>query len=69
MRDKGGVLPYLINYNNCINPGLVPSDLPTLSAVEQMLIARAYMHVEVKRYRGHQYYYSGRIYRILCKLR
>ena len=39
--------------------GLVPPDLPDLSAVKQMLIARAHMHMEVKRYRGHQYHYSG----------
>src|SRR5437667_4500286 len=37
-----------------------PSHLrPGLSQAEEMLIARAHVHVEAKRVRGHQYQYTG----------
>ena len=39
--------------------GAVPAHLPILTQTEEMLIARAHVHVQVRRTRGHQYKYSG----------
>jgi hypothetical protein len=58
-RDKEGKQPYLISDDNEMDPGDVPAYLPKLSQAEEMLIARAHVHVEVKRVRGHQYQYTG----------
>jgi hypothetical protein len=45
---------------NNMDPGSVPSHLPELTKVEEIVIARA-QHVQmlVKRVRGHQYQYTG----------
>jgi hypothetical protein len=42
-----------------MDPGVVPSHLPELSQVEEMVIARAHVQMLVKRVRGHQYHYTG----------
>jgi hypothetical protein len=42
-----------------MDPGEVPSWLPILTQMEEMLIARVHVHLLVKRFRGHQYQYSG----------
>ena len=39
--------------------GAIPAHLPILTQTEEMLIARAHVHVQVRRIRGHQYKYSG----------
>jgi hypothetical protein len=44
---------------NEIDLGEVPLYLPQLSQLEEMVIARAHVQMLVKRYRGHQYHYSG----------
>lgn len=51
--------PYLMSNDNDMDPGEVPPHLPKLSQVQEMLIARAHVHVEAKRIRGHQYQYTG----------
>lgn len=39
--------------------GMVPDFLPPLTQMEESVIARAHIHMQIKRYRGHQYKYSG----------
>lgn len=60
-RDSRGQLrtPYLMSAENNMDPGTVPSDLPELTQVEEMVIARAHVQMMVKRVRGHQYQYTG----------
>ncbi|KAJ3459135.1 hypothetical protein MRS44_015208 [Fusarium solani] len=41
--------------DNNLDPGEVPEDLPELTQVEEMLIARVHVHVQVMTYRGQQY--------------
>jgi hypothetical protein len=48
-----------MSVENNIDPGVVPSYLPELSQVEEMVIARAHVQMLVKRVRGHQYQYTG----------
>lgn len=52
---------YLMSALNCMDPGDVPSCLPRLTQVEEMLIARAHVHVQVRTVRGLQYKYSGHV--------
>jgi hypothetical protein len=56
---KQPVTPFLMSAENHIDPGVVPSYLLELSQVEEMVIARAYVQMLVKRVRGHQYQYTG----------
>ena len=44
---------------NDLDLGPTPAHLPALSEVEEMLIARAHVHVQVRQIRGQQYQYSG----------
>ena len=56
---KQPVTPFLMSADNHIDPGIVPSHLPELTQVEEMVIARAHVQMLVKRVRGHQYHYTG----------
>lgn len=56
---KRPVTPFLMSADNHMDPGIVPSHLPELSQVEEMVIARAHVQMLVKRVRGHQYQYTG----------
>lgn len=56
---KRPVTPFLMSAENNMDPGVVPSHLPELSQVEEMVIARAHVQMLVKRVRGHQYHYTG----------
>ena len=58
-RDKDDKQPYLMIDDNEMDPGGVSPHLPKLSQVEEILIARAHVHVEAKRIRGHHYQYMG----------
>jgi hypothetical protein len=60
-RDSRGQLltPHLMSAENNMDPGTVPSNLPELTQVEEMVIARAHVQMMVKRVRGHQYQYTG----------
>jgi hypothetical protein len=42
-----------------LNLGAVPDHLPELNDVEEMFIARAHVHVQVRQIRDQQYQYSG----------
>lgn len=42
-----------------MDPGELPAVLFKLSQMEELLIARVHMHVQVKRVRGYQYQYTG----------
>jgi ATP-dependent DNA helicase PIF1 len=45
--------------DNNLDLGAVPDHLPELNDVEEMLIARAHVHVQVRQIRGQQYQYAG----------
>jgi hypothetical protein len=55
---KDPALPSLFGESNELNPGPVPSSLPILTAVEELLIARVYVYVRV---RGRQYRYTRHV--------
>lgn len=45
--------------------GLVPSSLPELTSVEEMLIARVHVFIEVRQVRGQQFKYKGHVVNFL----
>jgi len=49
---KDLTLPSLFSKSNKLNPGPVPSFLPILTTVEELLIARIYVHLQVVYIRG-----------------
>ena len=49
---KDLTLPPLFSKSNKLNLGPVPSFLPILTAVEELLIARVYVYLQVVRIRG-----------------
>ena len=49
---KDPALPSLFSEGNELNPGPVPGFLFILTAVEKLLIARIYIHLQVVRVRG-----------------
>ena len=49
---KDLTLPPLFSKSNRLNLGPIPSFLPILTAVEEFLIARVYIHPQVVRVRG-----------------
>ncbi|KID81448.1 ATP-dependent DNA helicase PIF1 [Metarhizium guizhouense ARSEF 977] len=59
LRDKGNKTPFLMSAENEMDPGELPTHLPELTQVEEMIIARCHIQMVVYRYRGHQYHYSG----------
>ncbi len=60
LRDKGNKTPFLMSAENEMDPGELPTHLPELSQVEEMVIAQSqYVQMMVYRYRGHQYHYTG----------
>ena len=59
---KDSTLPSLFSESNGLNLGPIPGFLPILTAVEELLIARVYIHLQVVRIRGQQYRYTGYIY-------
>jgi hypothetical protein len=56
---KDLTLPPLFSKSNGLNPGPIPSFLPILTAVEELLIARVYVYLQVVRIRGQQHRYTG----------
>jgi len=58
---KNPALPPLFGESNGLNPGPVPGFLPILTAVEELLIARVYVHLQVVRVRGQQHRYTGHV--------
>jgi hypothetical protein len=53
--------PFLMSVENLMDPGGVPPNLPELTQVEEMLIAKVHVMVEVHQIRGQQYRYSGHV--------
>ena len=47
--------PFLFSDANNMDPGTMPEHLPTLTEVEEMIIARVHVHLQVARVRGQQY--------------
>jgi ATP-dependent DNA helicase PIF1 len=58
---KDPTLPPLFGESNGLDPGPVPGFLPILTAVEELLIARVYVHLQVVRVRGQQHRYTGHV--------
>ena len=44
--------PFLFSDTNNMDPGTIPEYLPTLTEVEEMMIAYIYVHLQVARVRG-----------------
>src|SRR3984957_8416936 len=59
LKDKGGQTLYFFSADNEMDPGIVPAHLPALTQIEEMVIARSHVQMMIKRYRGHQYHYTG----------
>jgi len=49
---KDPTLPPLFSKSNGLNLGPIPGFLPILTTVEELLIARVYIHLQVMRVRG-----------------
>ena len=47
--------PFLFGDANNMDPGAMPEHLPTLTEVEEMIIAYVHVHLQVARVRGQQY--------------
>ncbi|KAM6482487.1 hypothetical protein HDV62DRAFT_397316 [Trichoderma sp. SZMC 28011] len=52
---------FLYSSEHALDIGEVPGHLPALSQVEEMLIVRFHVHVQIFQHRGQQYKYSGRL--------
>ncbi|CZR49932.1 uncharacterized protein FPRO_16137 [Fusarium proliferatum ET1] len=57
--------PYFWSRDNNLDPGDIPLELPELTQVEEMLISRVHVHVQVVAYRGQQYKYKGHVVNFL----
>lgn len=55
-----GFVPLFGNAND-LDPGPMPPSLPTLTPIEEMLLARVHCFMEVRQHRGMQYKYRGHI--------
>jgi hypothetical protein len=53
--------PFFMSAGNLMDPGGVPPNMPKLTQVEEMLIAKVHVMVEVHQIRGQQYRYSGHV--------
>ena len=49
---KNLTIPLLFSKSNGLNLGPIPGFLPILTAVEELLITRVYIHLQVVRVRG-----------------
>ena len=59
---KDLTLPPLFGESNGFDLGPIPSFLPILTAVEELLIARVYIYLQVMCVRGQQYRYTSHVY-------
>lgn len=53
--------PFFYSDANLLDPGLLPLGLPKLSSIEEMLISRVHVMVEIRQHRGQQFHYSGHV--------
>lgn len=51
--------PFLMSKENHIDPGVIPNCLSNLTQREEVVVAKAHCHMITKRFRGHQYHYTG----------
>ena len=58
---KDPTLPSLFSKSNGFNLGPIPGFLPILTAVEELLIARVYIYLQVIYIRGQQYHYTSHV--------
>jgi len=58
---KDPTLPSLFDKSNRLDLGPIPGFLLILTAVEELLIARVYIYLQVVRVRGQQHRYTGHI--------
>ena len=56
---KDLTLPPLFSNSNRLNPGPIPGFLPILTAVEELLITRVYVYLQVVRVRSQQHRYTS----------
>ena len=56
---KDPTLPPLFSKSNRLNLGPIPGFLPILTTVEELLITRIYIHLQVIYVRGQQHYYTS----------
>ena len=49
----------LYSKSNNADVGSLPHNLPSSSEIEEILIARAHVHVQVRQIKGQQFFYSG----------
>ncbi|KID95690.1 ATP-dependent DNA helicase PIF1, partial [Metarhizium majus ARSEF 297] len=64
-RKRASDEPYFFSAANNLDFGEVPNNLPDLTMVEEMLIARVHVHVKVLQARGAQYTYRGHVVHFL----
>ncbi|KAL6405464.1 transposase [Ilyonectria robusta] len=57
--------PYFFPADNQLDFGPVPTELPQLTPIEQSLIARVHVHVNIMLVRGQQYKYRGHVVHFL----
>lgn len=60
--------PFLYSAENNMDPGDIPEHLATLTPMEEMIIARAHVYMQIKRQRGLQYSYAGHCVTFTVKL-
>ena len=58
---KDLTLPSLFGESNGLDPGPVPGFLPIFTAVEELLIARVYVYLQVVHIHGQQYRYTSHV--------
>ena len=58
---KEPTLPPLFSESNRLNLGPIPGFLFILTVVEELLIARVYVYLQVVRVRGQQHCYTGHV--------
>ncbi|CCE34927.1 uncharacterized protein CPUR_08866 [Claviceps purpurea 20.1] len=59
--QRGPGMPELWSAENKLDMGVVPADLPQLDQIEEWLISRVHVHVQIWTYRGSQYRYKGHV--------
>ena len=59
---------YLFGSRNNMDPGDVPTFLPELTQVEEMLVSRVHTIIEVRQVRGQQYFYRGHVAHFLTNV-
>jgi hypothetical protein len=57
--------PYFFSADNQLDFGTVPTELPQLTPIEESLIARVHVHVNIMLVRGQQYKYRGHVVHFL----